>query len=316
MKILLGTHALRGYPPRTGGIPSAAVRRRLLQWSKREGFAGLEVGDWWFNFYQHPEEMVRLATELGDHGLELAGFNCLRKCVTHPAVAEQNQRDLRQAIALAGRIHAKFVNVSLSLAPSVSGCTEDQIKGLQVSPGGGRSAGDAEFAAAAAFLRELAEAGCALGVRVAIELHHCSLVDTSQRVLRVLELANHPNLSVNPDLVNLYWAYAVPEEPWYEALDRLAGRVVCWHVKNVQRVYVPEAQRARYVPASLEAGDIDYRWALGRLLEAGFDGYLSIEGAGPGDLLTCAAKGKAYLDSLLRDAASDGGLRVVDSVAG
>ncbi|HWU38947.1 MAG TPA: TIM barrel protein, partial [Candidatus Acidoferrum sp.] len=179
MNILLGTHALRGYPPRTGGPPSPEARRRLLHWAKRQGFAGLEVGDWWLDFYKaDPSEVMRLAEELGDNGLELAGFNCLRKCVTHPAVAEQNKRDLRQAVELAGRVRAKFVNVSLSLAPSVSGCTEDALKGLQTSPGGGRSARDEEFSEAAAFLRELAETGFAHGVKIAIELHHCSIADS------------------------------------------------------------------------------------------------------------------------------------------
>jgi sugar phosphate isomerase/epimerase len=311
MKILLGTHALRGYPPRIGGPPSAEVQRRLIRWAKREGFAGLEVGDWWLNIYKAKrEEVGRLADDLRENGLELAGFNCLRKCVTHPAVAEQNKQDLRHAVELAGRVRANFVSVSLSLDPSVSGSTEDKIKGLQTSPGGGRSACDEEFAQAGAFLRDLAEAGSAIGVKVAIELHHCSIADTSQRVLRLLELARHPNLSVNPDLVNLYWAYALPEEPWYQALEWLADRVHCWHVKNVQRVFLPEVHRARFLPASLDAGDIDYRWALGRLLDAGFDGYISIEGAGPGDLLAYAAKGKNYLESLLREHISHGGIRI------
>jgi len=310
MKILFGTHALRGYPPRIGGPPGLDHRRRLLAWAQREGFAGLEVGDWWLDFYKYPEEAIRLAEELKAYGLEFGGFNCLRKCVTHPAVADQNRQDLRQAVALAGQVGARFVNVSLSLAPAISGCTEDQIKGLQSSPGGGRTAGEEEFTAAAAVLRELAVSGAALGVNVALELHHCSIADTSERVLRLLRLANHPNLSANPDLVNIYWAHAVPEEPWHEALNRLADQVVCWHVKNVQRVYIPEARRARYLPAVLGAGDIDYRWALGRLLDAGFDGDITIESAGPGDLLACVAAGRAYLAALVRDAGSGEGLLV------
>ena len=311
MKIALGTHALRGYPRRTRMVPDAEHRRALFRWAKQSGFDGLEIGDWWLNLCRvEIDEVVRVVEELREAGLELAGFNCLRKCVTHPAVTEANQRDLLRAVEVAKTVQAKIVSVSLSLAPSVSGTSEDRIKGLQFSPGGGKQAQEAEFAEAAAFLRRLANEAASGGVEVALELHHCSLADTSQRILHILELANHPNLSVNPDLANLYWAYDVPEEPWYEAVERVAGRVTLWHVKNVQRVHVPELQRSVFTHAALDEGDIDYRWALGRLVEAGFDGYISIEGAGPGDLLAFAARGKAYLDALLSDLAGGTGLRV------
>jgi sugar phosphate isomerase/epimerase len=269
------------------------------------------VGDWWYDFYTAgTEEVVRLGKEVREAGLTLVGFNCLRKCVTHPAVAETNRCDLRRAVEQASAVRAAVVNVSLSLAPSASGIPDDRIKGLSCSPGSGKLAPEEEFREAGAFLRELAEEGARGGVAIALELHHCSLADTSQRLLHILELAGHPNLSVNPDLANLYWAYDVPEERWYEAVGRLAGRVKLWHVKNVQRIHIPELQRARFTHAALDAGDIDYRWALERLVEAGFYGCISIEGAGPGDLLAFAARGKAYLDELLLERADSSGLRV------
>lgn len=311
MKVALATHMLRGYPPRTGGVPSPAARRALFAWAKRRGFDGIEVGDWWLDFYNASvEEMVQLTQEMESYGLELAGLNCLRKCVTHPAVAEQNRRDLRRAIEVATVVRPGTVSISLSLAPEASGTPEDRVRGLDVSPGGSAQATDAAFAEAAAFLAEIAETGASAGVGVAIELHHCSLADNSRSLLRLLDLADHPNLSANPDLGNLYWAYAVPEEPWHEAVVRLAGRVRFWHVKNVQRVHVPELGRSLFTHATLDAGDIDYRWALARFAEAGFAGYVSIEGAGPGDLLAFVARGKAYLDDLAETMASGDGLAV------
>src|SRR5579871_2578963 len=102
MKILFATHAVRGYPPRVGGFPTAEERRNLFAWAKRRGFDGIEVGDWWFDFFTAPiGDVARLKDEMASHGLELAGFNCLRKCVTHPAVAEPNRRDLRRAVEVA-----------------------------------------------------------------------------------------------------------------------------------------------------------------------------------------------------------------------
>ncbi|MGH2458824.1 MAG: sugar phosphate isomerase/epimerase family protein [Chloroflexota bacterium] len=125
-----------------------------------------------------------------------------------------------------------------------------------------------------------------------------------------LELAGHPNLSANPDLGNLHRGYAEPEEPWHEAIERLVGRVKFWHVKNVQRTFIPELRHSFFNHATLEYVDIDYRWALARLVAAGFDGYLSIEGAGRGDFLAFAARGKAYLDELAQTLASGEGLAV------
>ena len=199
--------------------------------------------------------------------------------------------------------------VSLSLAPAASGTPEDRIKGLRESPGGGKDASEEAFVETAAFLAELARDGASAAVEVVIELHHGSLADTSRRVLHLLELARAPNLSANPDLGTLYWGYETPEEPWYVAIERLAGRVKLWHVKNVQRIHVPEVARSFFVHAALGEGDIDYRWALGRLARAGFDGYLTIEGAGSGDLLAFAERSKAYLDRL-RDDLSAGRLDV------
>jgi len=311
MKVALATHALRGYPPRVGGTPTRKSRRNLFSWAQEKGFDGIEVGDWWFDFYTaEADDLVQLKQEMSEYGLEMAGFNCLRKCVTHPTVGKSNKRDLRRTIELAKVSRPSVVSISLSLAPEASGTPEDRVRGLQTSPGGGAEAKEEEFVEAAAFLRELAEEAAVADVQVALELHHCSLADTSHRLLHILELANHPNLGANPDLGNLYWAYEEPEEPWYETVDRLAGKVNLWHVKSVQRIHVPEVERSFFVHASLEEGDIDYRWALARFVAAGFDGYISVEGAGPGDLLSFAARGKAYLDGLLEELASGNGLEV------
>jgi sugar phosphate isomerase/epimerase len=178
------------------------------------------------------------------------------------------------------------------------------VRGTRTSPGSSRDGTDAEFADAAAFLRDLARRAGDLGVELAVELHHCSLADTSTSLLRLLDAIGAPNVSANPDLGNVVWAYDLPSEPWTEAVERLAGRVRLWHVKNLQRVHVPEVERSFFVHASLDAGEIDYRWALGRMIAKGFDGWISIEGAGPGDLLAFAARGRAYLAELAADLAA------------
>ena len=123
-------------------------------------------------------------------------------------------------------------------------------------------------------------------------------------------MINEPNVGANPDLGNLMWGYAEPEEPWYEAIKNLAGRVDFWHVKNVQLVQIPETQRSYWIHAGLGEGDIDYRWALGTLMAKGFDGWISIESAGPGDLLAFVGRGCDYLRELLEEQKQGIGLLV------
>lgn len=311
MRLLFATHSLRGYPKRKGGFPKAEDRRNLFSWARRKGFDGLEVGDWWFDFFTaSDEETAQLKEEMAEYGLELAGFNCLRKCVSHPDAAERNRRDLRRSVDLAKRLQLGFVSISLALPSEVSGTPDDRLKGLEICAGGGRDASERDFVDTAGFLADLAADAAGAGVEIAIELHHGSIADTSRRILQLIEMAKQPNLSANPDVVNLYWGYETPEEPWYEALDRLAGHVKVWHVKNVQRVHVPELGHAFFTHAALDEGDIDYRWALTRLVAGGFDGYVSIEGAGPGDLLAFAARGKVYFDELMSDLSAGIGLTV------
>ena len=169
MKILLATHALRGYPPRIGGKPTSHAYSNLFAWAKQKGFDGIEVGDWWFDFYTaHIDDLKRLKEEMEDKGLELAGLNCLRKCITHPAVAEKNKQDLKRTIEVAKIIKPKFVNISLSLDPRISGTADDRLRGLPTSPGGSAGAKKEEFAETAAFLAELAEDALSAKVEVAL----------------------------------------------------------------------------------------------------------------------------------------------------
>ena len=308
MRVALATHTLnarRGYPESSREAQITA-RRNLYSWARQHNFAGIEVGAWWYDFYQAPvTETRQLKEEMAAEGLALAGFNCLRKCVTHPAVATQNRRDLWTAVEVACEVGVPVVSISLSLDADAVDIPQQDVRGTQISPGSSRDAGDEEFEQAGAFLRELARVAQPSGIEIALELHHCSLADTSHSLLRLLDIAGEPNISANPDLGNVTWGYAVPEEPWPESVIHLAGRVRFWHVKNIQRVYFPEVGRSAFVHAALGEGDIDYRWAIAHMQSAGFDGWLSLEAAGPGDWLSFAARGKAYLDELQKDFAAE-----------
>ncbi|MBM4419365.1 MAG: sugar phosphate isomerase/epimerase [Chloroflexi bacterium] len=305
MKILLATHTLRPVYGGPEAITTPETRRHVIAWSRRRGFDGIEVGAWWFDFATAPiGELRALRDQMHDAGLEMGGFNCLRSSVVHPAVREENRRALTRAVEAAAAVGVPFVSISFSMAPDLVQLPFDRIRGWIYSPGGSRGAPDSEFTETAALLKDLARQAAPHGVSIAIELHNCSLADTSASLLRLLGAAGEPNISANPDLGNLVWGYETPEERWQDAIVALAPHVRFWHVKNVQRVHLPEFRRAAFVASTLETGEIDYRWCLARLREAGFDGTISLEGAGGGDWLGVASRNKAYLDEMLGDLAA------------
>lgn len=314
VKIAFATHALMGYPRRAlvGNTPDAQKASNLMAWLEHHGFDGMEVGQWWLDFSLLGADRVgAFKEELAAHNLELIAFNCLRKCVTHPKIADENERDLRRTIDVAKAVRPKYVSISFSLDADVYGVSQDKARGLPESFGCSKGAPERDYEITAALLKDLAREAAKADVEIAIEMHHCSLADNSRALLHLIDLADEPNISANPDLGNVLWGYEVPEEPWYESVKRVAGRVKFWHLKNVQRIHVPEVRHSFYVHAGLGEGDIDYRWALGTLMAAGFDGDVSIEGSGGGDFLAFADRGKKYLDELMDDIESGAGLVVM-----
>lgn len=298
MKIAFSTHAVTDYPePGWGVIRSEKVRVQVFDWVRSVGFEGVEIADSWTDIYACPRGYLEdIRAQLDDRGLVTASINCLRKSLCHPQLATENQERLHQAVDAAAILGCKIVNVSLSQGP---GPGLGAVRGRASSPGGSLEATEHDYAITAERLRGIARHAAELGQELAIELHHCSIADTSRGVLKVIEMTGEPNVTANPDLVNGLWSVAEPRESWREALANVVDRMSLWHVKNVQRMYLPEHEVAEFVEAPLPLGDVDYRWAVMFAAERGFDGWISIEGAGPLDPFEKVGWAKRYLDDCL-----------------
>ena len=136
-------------------------------------------------------------------------------------------------------------------------------------------------------------------IALSIELHDDGLTDRSDHVMRLHRLIDRPNVGVNPDLQN---GFRVPyaTESWRTAIENMATATNFWHVKSCTRRYVPSTGRYESGRASLRDGDIDHRWSLTKLVEAGFDGWISVESGG-GDGLHHAEGDLRYLRDLIED---------------
>ena len=141
----------------------------------------------------------------------------------------------------------------------------------------------------------------ASGVSITIEVHQHSIADNSWSALHLLDLTDSPHVFANPDLGNIYWNYDVPEESSEEAIVALAPRSRYWHCKNLDRVYIPENEHSIFVRVPLPDGDIDYRFAINAMQDAGYDGYLAIEGADLGDQLHADRCSVEYVQGILAE---------------
>jgi sugar phosphate isomerase/epimerase len=279
-------------------MPPREQRPKYLALVRSFGFDGLEIPVTTAEGAPDRASAQQLGDELRSAGLPAV---CIRAGgpIAHPLAGQAARERLRLGIEFAAWSGAGLVNTTLVTPPTQPGGPGHDRRGEQVSQGGSRTASEADFEQTAEQLRRLGQLAGDLGVEIAVEVHQGSIADNSQAALRLLELVGLDNVGVNPDLGNIYWHYEVPEETPEAAIVALAPRAKYWHCKNLRRIHVPELRRAFFQRAPLAEGDLDYRFAIAAMLDAGYQGYLAVEGAREGDQLTADGRSAAYVRELL-----------------
>jgi len=87
-------------------------------------------------------------------------------------------------------------------------------------------------------------------------------------------------------------------------------------VGTLRRQHIPELRRSFFQRVPLPDGDLDYRFAIAAMLDAGYDGYLAVEGAREGDALSQDRRGAEYIRQLLAELAQAEAPRPLMGVAG
>lgn len=300
MRYSLATTILSGwnYPRRLfSSVPSAEERQPLLGWARSEGFDGIDIADTWMNWYDVPDRDLReFRDQVRAAGLTVSGLNPYRCTLVGHESAERNEDKLYRSLEACRALSCGVLNLALSVPfPAVWSDHERAERQLKLARDHDYS--EADFARAAEKIARLADHAAPDGIELTIELHDDGMADTSSAVLRLHRLVNRPNVGVNPDLQNGY-RVPYPTEDWRAALLALAPYTNYWHVKSCAKVYHLDEDRSYSLRASLQTGDIDYRWALTQLHRRGFDGWIVIESGG-GDSLHTAASDRAYLAGLV-----------------
>jgi sugar phosphate isomerase/epimerase len=295
MRLAMSTRGLDLYPDRYGAA-TARTRARIFHWARRSGFEAVEMEDRWANHEaMSAAELTELRAAADDAGVTLTLKLHFRDLHT-PEVATANEASVLRSIQVAEAVGAPIVSIGLPTPPAVLEAASRRLG--RPWNGSGADIGAAAFEQTAEALGRLAEAAVDVGVDLTIELHQGSLVDTSARLIRLLDLVDYANVGANPDIANNLQTTPPPGETWREAIDNLAPRANYWHVKNLRRIEIP-GRGPHLIRRALHEGEIDYRWAVSVMHAAGFDGYVVVEGPGSGDHLRAVEEGRLYIKYLL-----------------
>lgn len=284
-----------------GTVPPKDLRPRYLKLVKSFGADALEIPT------PEPAELESgqasdFARELRDAGLPAV---CLRQGgpIHHPRMGAGARKRLEHAVRAAAAIGAPVVNTTFIWPLTNPGGPGAGRNGEKTSQGASRLATEHDYETLANALRPIGKLAADLGVEIAVHMHHGSIVDNSWSMLHLLDLVGLDNVGCNPDLANVYWQYDQPEETCEQSILALAPRAKYWRCKNLRRITIPDLGRAVFVRTALDDGDIDYRFAIGAMAAAGYQGYLAVEGVTSGDQLTTDARGIHYAREILEQVA-------------
>ena len=136
------------------------------------------------------------------------------------------------------------------------------------------------------------------GIAIGIEPHQ-DISKTTDGLMRIATLVDHPLLRVNYDTGNAYLA----GEDIYEALERIGPRLVHMHAKDIS-VEHSDAERGMVTgtPVGCACGDgvVDWARVVSIIRRHGFDGVLSVECGTPEE----AARSLAHLNGVIAAAAA------------
>lgn len=258
----------------------------FLTRTKALGFDALECGYEVLHKLGGSQARRDFAARLSDHGLKVGAIRA-GGTLTEARNGPSNRQKFMQAVEYGSEVGAEVVGGALS-APArypghPPGSIPGSVSGWPRSQDSSRDANLWVYESLAAFYQSVCDAAQGHGINITVEIHQNSAVDNSWSGVYLHQLVQRANFGMNPDLGNIVWNYDVPEEDYDAAMDALAPISNYWHCKNMHRVYHPENQRSVFIRTPLMEGEIDYRYAISAMANAGYSGYMAIEGTQLGD---------------------------------
>jgi sugar phosphate isomerase/epimerase len=182
------------------------------------------------------------------------------------------ERAVGRTVALGARRLRVWAQGDADAARGGSAGTSEGGSAVSADAGSaGRTEGG--FAGAVTWLRDACERAASRGVTVVVERHVGSFADTPERVERLFAAVDHPALALNYQVLDGLPPAAVPQQP--DDARRLVPLARYVHLKNYRPG--PEPDAPLQLGGSLARGVLDLRKLVAAILEAGYDGPMTIE---------------------------------------
>ena len=268
--------------------------RKVLGDCAAAGYRGIELGPIGFM----PEDPAELGEGLAEHGLTLIGgvvFRPFHDAAKWDEVWDASLRTCRSLVAHGARHLVLIDSISPRRAPTAGRASEAE----QMETG--------EWTAFADRFRKVAQLGVDHGLTVGIHAHAAGFIDFEPELERLLDEVDESLLKICFDTGHHSYAGHDP----VAFMKRHVGRISYMHFKDIDPVVKARAvaDRTGFYDACAEGifcnlgtGDVDFPAVRQVLLEAGFQGWCTVEQdcdpAGPTSPVDDARANRAYLSSI------------------
>lgn len=278
-----------------GALP-ADYRLDLME-AAHAGFDHIDLTDNWVEVANLTEgNVARLEEGLAHEGLGISAISVTRKSIIDPdpKAAEANFDYSVRTLEAAAKLGVKVVCLGLH-RPLEQAQLDAQW--FWHAPGATDDDSAQTRKKAADGFRQLGERAGELGVEISLEMYEDTLLGTSESSVDLITAIDLPNVGLNPDIGNIVRLHR-PVEDWRTMVANMAPYTNYWHMKNYFRDEDPVSGGYFTAPAPMDAGFINYREAVGVMLESGFSGPICVEHYG-GDGLSMTAQNRDYLRRIL-----------------
>jgi inosose dehydratase len=268
--------------------------RRVLADCAAAGYRGIELGPIGYM----PEDPVLLAEALAEHDLTLIGgvvFRPFHDPAKWDEVWDASLRTCRSLVSHGAKHLVLIDSISPRRAPTAGRAAEAEAMDA------------AEWAAFADRFRRVAELGADHGLTVGIHAHAAGFIDFEPELERLLAEVDESLLKICFDTGHHSYAGYDP----VAFMRRHVGRISYMHFKDIDPAVKARAVASRTgfydacaqgIFCNLGSGDVDFPAVRHILLEAGFQGWCTVEQdcdpAGPTSPVDDARANRAYLSSI------------------
>jgi sugar phosphate isomerase/epimerase len=256
------------------------------------GFSFVDLTDSWVRPGDLTPEGLRLFHHvIREAGLDAPVISSVRRSVIDERFGDENLAYSHRTIDAGAELGVAVVSIGLHQALTAE---QQQRLWFWTAQGHHDPFDDRDtWDAAVHRIAELGKHAAQLGILLSLEMYEDTFLGTADSAVRLVQEIGLDNVGLNPDVGNLIRLHR-PIEDWREVMQKVLPYSNYWHVKNYFRDEDPEQNTFIAMPAPMESGLINYRWALREAISVGFQGIICTEHYG-GDGLSVCARNRDYL---------------------